>query len=239
LNSILFLHGIRLGAEIWKPHAALLEPRFHVVALDLPGHGALADVPFTQATITELLDTTIAQTCDAPPVMVGYSLGGFAAMYYTSRRPERTRGLVLSGCTIDFESWKYWPYGVSSRLSELMPDALFDALTWTSLHITLGSWAPLVAKIPFNREVIAQVDRLAANTRTSELLRSYGKPVLFLNGEYDLLFRIDERRYLRAAPQAELRIIRGAAHTAPMMKAEEFANAVGEFAGRVFATPAA
>jgi pimeloyl-ACP methyl ester carboxylesterase len=213
--AILFLHGIRLGSEIWKPHAQLLASRFHVITLDLPGHGVLAGMPFTQATIGTLLDDTIEATCDAPPVIVGYSLGGFVAMRYASRRPERTSGLVLAGCMIDFESWKYWPYGVSSRLTELMPDPVFDALIWTSLHVTLGSWASLVAKIPFNREVITQVNRLAANTRNSDLMRTYRKPVLFLNGEYDLLFRVDEKRYLRALPQA-----------------------VGDFAERVFAATA-
>jgi pimeloyl-ACP methyl ester carboxylesterase len=83
--------------------------------------------------------------------------------------------------------------------------------------------------------VIAQVNRLAAHSRNSDLMRSYHKPVLFLNGEYDLLFRIDERRYLHALPQAELKVIRHTDHTAPMREAQEFAGAVGDFAGRVFA----
>lgn len=238
--SILFLHGIFLGREIWLPHARALAQRYHVVTLDLPGHGALERVPFSNAVVGEILDETIENVCGSPPLIVGYSLGGFIAMQYAARRPERTSGLVLCGCMIDFEGWKYWPYGATSRLSELMPDPLFDAFVNLGLHVTLPSaWASLVQRIPFNREVVTSINRIAASSRNSELIRDYRKPVLFLNGEYDLLFRIDEKRYLRALPQAELRVIRGVDHTVPMRRAQEFATAVGDFANRVFAaTPA-
>jgi pimeloyl-ACP methyl ester carboxylesterase len=234
------LHGIRLGREIWTPHARALASKYHVVTVDLPGHGSLIDVPFTHAKIGELLDRTIEDVCGSPPLIVGYSLGGFVAMTYASRRPELTSGLVLSGCMVDFEGWKFWPYDVSTRLSELMPGPMLDALLTLSIHVTLPpSWASLVSRIPFNREVITYTNRLAAHSRNSERIAGYRKPVLFLNAEYDFVFRIDEKRYHHALPQAELRVVRGTDHTMPMRRAQEFTKAVGDFANRVFSeTPA-
>src|ERR1700729_4230403 len=70
--TILFLHGIRLGRDIWAQHARMLVDRYHVLALDLPGHGSLQRVPFADATVGKLLDDTIAQHCAAPPLIVGY-----------------------------------------------------------------------------------------------------------------------------------------------------------------------
>jgi pimeloyl-ACP methyl ester carboxylesterase len=236
--SILLLHGIRLGREIWEPHVRFLIPRYHVVTLDLPGHGALAASPFTTPGIMSLMDEATA-LCTVPPVVVGYSLGGYVAIEYASRYPERTRGLLLAGCTLDFESWKRWPYEASARLSEMMPAPWLERFLWLSLHITLPSrWASIVASIPFNRDVISRTYALTGEGRFSERLAYYRRPVLFVNGEYDLIFRLDERRFLARLPQARLRIMRRVDHTAPIRHPEEFAGIIDEFAERVFAAPA-
>jgi pimeloyl-ACP methyl ester carboxylesterase len=234
--TILFLHGIHLGRQIWIEHARILAPRYHIVTLDLPGHGAMTHVPFTMPALDEVLEQTITEVCGSPPLIVGYSLGGFVAMQYASQRPDRTSGLVLSGCMIDFVGWKYWPFGVTSRLSALTPEPVLDALMVAALYMSLPrSWASLVSRIPFNRDVVEQINRIAASRRSSDEIASYRKPVLFLNGEYDVVFRIDEPRYRQALPQAESRVIHGVDHTMPMRRVQEFASAVGDFANRVFA----
>jgi pimeloyl-ACP methyl ester carboxylesterase len=236
--SLVLLHGIRLGREIWEPHVRALAPRFHIVALDLPGHGALAQMPFNDSTIAALMDETMA-LCPSPPLIVGFSLGGYVAMEYASRRPERTRGLLLTGCTIDFESWKRWPYEASARISEMMPAPWLERFLWLSLHLTLPSpWASVAAAIPFNREVISSTYAMTSDGRFSEKLLYYRRPVLFVNGEYDVIFRMDERRFLARLPQARLRIMRHVDHTAPIRHSEEFADIMREFADRVFASPA-
>jgi len=234
---ILFLHGIRLGREIWAPHAAILAHRYHVVTLDLPGHGALADVPFTQEDLDALLHGVIDGVLGAPPLIVGYSLGGFVAMHYAARFADRTRALVLAGCTLDFESWKWWPYGMGVRLTQSLPDAWLAALLHASLYLTLPRyWLDVVEGIPFDRDVLLRTSAIArSNPRPSDEIATYRKPVTIVNGQYDLAFRLDERRFLHRLPQARLRIIRGSDHTAPLRHVEEFTSIVEEFAGRVFA----
>jgi pimeloyl-ACP methyl ester carboxylesterase len=233
--SILLLHGIRLGREIWEPHARALAAEYHVVTLDLPGHGALSHVPFESAAIEELMETATASVCASPPVVVGYSLGGYVAIDYASRRPERTRGLLLSGCTIDFESWKRWPYEAGARFTQLVPGLWLDKLFDLTLHLTLPpAWATLVSRIPFDPSVIASTSSLAhTSSRFSEKLARYKRPVLVVNGEYDVVFRLDERRFLTRIPHARLRVVRRADHIAPMRYVEEFTSIVRDFAGDV------
>ncbi len=234
---LLFLHGIRLGREIWAPHAAILAHRYHVVTLDLPGHGALSGLTFSEEHLDTLLDAAIDELLGAPPLIVGYSLGGFVAMHYASRFPERTRALLLAGCTLDFEDWKSWPYGLSVRLTQTLPDAWVAALLHASLYLTLPRyWLDVVEGIPFDRDVLAKTSEIArSNRRASDEIATYRKPVTIVNGQYDLAFRLDERRFLHRLPQAHLRIVRGTDHTAPLRHVEEFAAIVEEFAGRVFA----
>ena len=102
-----------LGREIWSS----ARPRAGVSAItssriDLPGHGALAGVPsFTERRLDGKLlnERHVDKVVGSAPLMIGYSLGGFVAMRYASRFPERTRALLLADCTLDFEAWKRWP----------------------------------------------------------------------------------------------------------------------------------
>jgi len=232
---IVFLHGIRLGREIWKEHAAALSRHYHVVTLDLPGHGALAGMSFTQENVTALLDEALAPLAQ-PPLIVGYSLGGFVAMRYATRFPERTKALLLAGCTLDFEGWKWWPYGASVALTETLPDAWMSALMNVTLNLTLPrQMANVVEAIPFDRAVFSQTSALVRSTHHAiDAIAGYRRPVLFVNGEYDFVFRSDERRFLHRLPQARLKIMHGVDHTGPLRRVGEFTSIVGEFAQNVF-----
>lgn len=234
--AIVFVHGIRLGRAIWEAHARALSSTYFVVTLDLPGHGVLAHMDFTPETIEALFDHVLNEVCSGAPLFVGYSLGGYAAMEYGSARPERVRALLLAGCTLDFETWKRWPYELSVRLSAMLPALVFERLIWWSLHATMPRvWADLVVSIPFNRAVLQQTSAITReSTSFSTKLARYQKPVLFVNGEFDVVFRLDERRFLQRLPQARLRIVRRVDHTMPMRRAQEFIGIVREFAERVF-----
>ncbi len=234
--AILFLHGIRLGREIWAPHARLLAQRYHVVTVDLPGHGALSHVDFSEATLRDTISNAVENICASPPLIVGYSLGGYVAMEYSAHHPDHTAALVLAGCAMDYEGWRRFPYEMSVRLSEMVPRHWLDAFFHVSLRITLPtSVAEVVEQIPFNRDVFRRTAAIAGgNKRFSEMLGTYRKPVLFVQGEYDVLFRMDEKRFLSLLPQARLRVIRRSDHTAPLRRVKEFSDIVADFAERIF-----
>ena len=233
---ILFLHGIRLGRAIWTPHARALASRYHVVTSDLPGHGTLAGIPFTHESVNALLEHVIGDVVAAPPLIVGYSLGGYVAMRFAGRFPERTAGLLLAGCTLDFEGWKWWPYDASVKFTSMLPRPLYDAFVHTALTLTLPrQWVDVVEAIPFDREVFSQTSAIVREQRHAlDAIATYRKPVLIVNGEYDFAFRSDERRFLHRLPQARLRIIAGVDHTGPLRRVEEFTGIVDAFAKNVF-----
>jgi pimeloyl-ACP methyl ester carboxylesterase len=233
---IVFLHGIRLGREIWAQHALVLSQKYHVITLDLPGHGALTGVTFTEEHLVEQLNEAL-DTLPMPPLIAGYSLGGFVAMRYAASFPERTAGLLLADCTLDFDPWKMWPFDASFGLMQMLPRPMLDAFLHVSLHMSLPkTYADIVERIPFDRDVLTRTNAIARSVaRHSDGIATYRKPVLIVNGEFDIAFRADERRYLHRMPQARLRLMRGLDHAAPMRRVAEFCTIVDEFAAQVFA----
>ncbi len=157
-------------------------------------------------------------------------------MEYGAHNPDDTAGLVLAGCAMDYEGWRRFPYEMSVRLSEVVPRRWLEAFFRISLRITLPkSVAQVAEQIPFNHDVFRRTAAIArGNKRFSERLAAYRKPVLFVQGEYDVLFRSDEKRFLSLLPQARLRIIRHSDHTAPLRKVKEFSDIIADFAERIF-----
>jgi pimeloyl-ACP methyl ester carboxylesterase len=67
-----------------------------VHSIDWPGHGDSDAVPDPSACVfADLLPELLEQLDDGPFVLVGNSVGGFAALRAAARRPDLVRGLVL------------------------------------------------------------------------------------------------------------------------------------------------
>ncbi len=89
---IVFLHGMGTSAATWNRCMELLDDRFTVVAPDLLGHGdsPVLDDPSEYTRDRTLVDVDdILADLDAPPVLVGHSLGGYLALAYAATRPAR------------------------------------------------------------------------------------------------------------------------------------------------------
>lgn len=97
---LVLLHGFSASAGQYGPLMQRLEPHFgRVVAVDIPAHGFSAapsgqtDGTSLRTGLFEALDRLLAW--NAPAVLLGNSMGGYAAIRYAQARPERIAGLVL------------------------------------------------------------------------------------------------------------------------------------------------
>jgi pimeloyl-ACP methyl ester carboxylesterase len=231
---ILFLHGVRLGGKIWAQHALLLSDEFYVVTPDLPGHGALADLPFdipvNDAFLAYIADNVVSR----PPLVVGYSLGGYVAMRYATDMPERTAGLLLTGCSTDIVAYRQLLYDITVSIATRLSEPIIEKMLAAFFRVTLPPRiADIVIPFRFNHRTFALSRRTATGVEYSKRLEHYSKPVLIVNGEWDLLFRPDERKYASAAG-APLVIMRKMDHVAPLRRPGEFTHIVRSFARRVF-----
>jgi pimeloyl-ACP methyl ester carboxylesterase len=94
---IVLLHGPLAFGAAWLRVIPGLAGIWHVIAPDLPGHGASGTFPEPLDTdrVMGWLDDLIEATCVTPPVLVGHTLGGAIAARYAGERSDAIAGLVL------------------------------------------------------------------------------------------------------------------------------------------------
>ncbi len=95
---VVLVHGVvASGATWWRIGPALAARGHHVLAVDLPGHGAgpRIDRPFTLADLADDLWATVDAAGVVPAVLWGHSLGALAVLEAVRRRPAWAGRLVL------------------------------------------------------------------------------------------------------------------------------------------------
>jgi len=230
---ILFLHGIRLAGKIWEQHALALSDEFYVVTPDLPGHGALADLPFEIPVIDAFLAHIADSVVSQPPLVVGYSLGGYVAMRYATDLPARTAALLLTGCSTDVVGLRQSLYDLTIALTARFSPAVLQNVLAVFFRLTLPRRvAETIIPFRFNQRVFEASRKIVCGVRYSARLAAYGKPVFIVNGQWDVLFRPDEAKYTQSAG-AQTVVMPWTTHIAPLSRPDEFTGLVRAFARRV------
>ena len=92
---LLLLHGFTGHAHAWDTLSIALQPHFHVLALDQRGHGDSdpADV-YNPAVAFDDIGGVIEQLGLRSVILIGLSMGGRNAIYFTAKRPNAVQKLV-------------------------------------------------------------------------------------------------------------------------------------------------
>ena len=90
--AIVLVHGSVVTRKMWSPQLRGLSDTYQVIAPDLPGHGALAHVPFTFASAADSLADIILKKASGRALVLGLSLGGYVAMELARRSPDLVAG---------------------------------------------------------------------------------------------------------------------------------------------------
>jgi pimeloyl-ACP methyl ester carboxylesterase len=239
-TRLVLVHGTRVSHVQWSAHRQWLEPRFHVVLPDLPGHGARASEPFTMAAAVAVVAQAVdGGASEQPVVLVGHSLGGYVAMAYAAEHPDRLAGLVLIGATAV-------PRGTGG--------AAYRALGWATgragdARVTrVNDWLLSRMAAPDVFAAIHEDGYWFGGVRDAwaavlsgggpELLRDVTCPVLIVRGQFDQI-GIHAYRYAAQARNARVVTVRRASHLLPLTRPWQTSAIIAGFAGRVTAGPRA
>ena len=88
--KLVLLHAFPLSSEMWRPQRDALGD---IVAPDLRGFGSRAGLT---GSIAEMADDVAGMIHDSPVVLGGLSMGGYVALAFARKYPEKLRGLILA-----------------------------------------------------------------------------------------------------------------------------------------------
>jgi pimeloyl-ACP methyl ester carboxylesterase len=94
-KSIIFVHGAGGSAATWFMQLRGLSTDFHIVAVELNGHGRSQDRNEIDSTHSYLNDIDEIVSKFKKPVLAGHSMGGALTQLYALAHPEKLSGIVL------------------------------------------------------------------------------------------------------------------------------------------------
>jgi pimeloyl-ACP methyl ester carboxylesterase len=233
--AIVFLHGTRLSAGMWAAQQAALSGTFRTIAMDLPGHASRAGDPFTLEGAVDAVAAAIRdESADGRAIVVGLSLGGYVAMAVAAREPDRVRGLVLSGATIEPAGLLSLPYRAFAEVLDRAAGERFARFNARSFRLRYPPAIadPIIAGGFWPHGGAAALRTIAAE-RFRPRLAAYPGRTLILNGDLDLPFRIGAPAFAAAAHDARRVRLAGASHLANLDRPAAFSEAVRRFAASV------
>jgi pimeloyl-ACP methyl ester carboxylesterase len=234
--TVLLIHGFGSSLHTWEAWAPLLEKRFRVISLDLPGFGLTGPDPtgdYSDERSIAVLGALMDRLGIGKAAVVGSSMGGRIAWRFAAAEPARVSKLVLMA-----------PDGFASLGREY--GRAPERLPWLMRLLPYSAPRPLLRRAMQNAYAVpgvltdAVVDRyhamlLAPGVRHAildrvlqtrlvppePLLATIHLPVLLLWGERDGAVPASHAPdYERALPDARTVILPGVGHV-PMEEAPE------------------
>lgn len=236
--AVVFVHGYLDSRRIWDPALPHLPRNYRLIFVSQRGFGD-ADKPqsgFSQTDYVKDLEAFVEAVGVHQATVVGHSMGGLIAHYFTVRNPAKVSRLVLVGTAPTAANSAIVGGTVMDEINALtdpidpgfvrlsqgeqirspVPDAVFEAIVAESLKAPARSWQGAMAGM-LSEDHAARLAEIKC-------------PTLILYGDGDMYFTMDDQRELRRLiPQARLEIYHGVGHGLQWEKPAEFAADLARF----------
>ena len=221
---VILLHGGLGHSGNWGYQVpALIANGYRAVVIDSRGHGrSTRDArPFSY----DLMASDVLAVMNALQVeraaLVGWSDGACTALVLAAKAPARVAGVFFFGCNMD-------PSGVKPFEATPTLDRCFarHAEDYAQLSATPDEFKEFV-------EAVGLMQRTQPNYSAYDL-EQIVVPVTVVQSEHDEFIRREHAEYLVCSiPDAELVVLDGVSHFAPLQRQEQFNAAMLAFAGKV------
>lgn len=206
---LLILHGALGTKEQLKPLIAAFQSEFSVESFSFWGHGndkLPEEFTFGIPAFVDQLERYLSIKKDTPPLVLGYSMGGYVAFMLARKRPELFRYILSLGTKLDWNKEavaKEVGYLRLEFLAEKQPAYLARLQT---LHE--GNWPQI---LPHTASMMTSLgDR---NLLSDENMAEIQVPITLAVGDKDKMVSVEETRvWASKAPLGSLLVLPNTAH---------------------------
>jgi pimeloyl-ACP methyl ester carboxylesterase len=245
--AIVMLHGFAGSLHWWTAVAERLAGDFHLVRIDLLGHGGSAkpDDGYTIPNQAKLVQQALAELDVRHALIAGHSMGGAVATALTERDSSRVDGLVLLGSPANPDAGEL-PFlarlGFVPVLGEAIRRLVPDAVVENNLEDAFapGFEVPDQFVQDFNRMTYSSydgshhgADDYGEERAIAQRLATLDKPLLVIQGAKDEIVDPDSARDYSRVPGANIVMLPDTGHSPMVEKPDETARLIRRFARRV------
>ncbi len=195
-TPLMLIHGYPLDHTIWNDTAPLLKNDFDLILPDLRGFGqsTTVETPYTLSDMADDLAGLLDHLKLEKVALAGHSMGGYVALAFAKKYPQRVSGLGLIASQAAADS----PEGKAKRYQTADEVSLIEKQTPSAVMGAL--------------KAMAEREDLLSH------LSSVTFPVTLIHGSADVLIPIERAQGIKVVfPSARLVEIQGAGHM-PMME---------------------
>ena len=239
--ALLLLHAFPLGLFMWDAQAEALAARHRVIRFDARGFGGSdsSQGPLTMERIADDAAALLDQLGVSRAVVGGCSMGGYAALAFVRRHPQRLAGLVLQDTRAGADSEearagraalaaKVLGEGASAAEATFLPKLLGETTKREQPALVAQLRERILATSP--RAIADALHGLAARADSRPTLAEVRVPTLVLVGAEDVLTPPAESEAMAAAiPGARLEVVPHAGHLANLERPHAVNAALAAF----------
>ncbi|MEW6061052.1 MAG: alpha/beta fold hydrolase [Bacteroidota bacterium] len=247
-TPVIFIHGFPFSHKMWTfpgGQTEALSGTNRIIAYDVRGHGE-SEVGSGHYTIEFFVDDLIAlmdHLAIHKAILCGLSMGGYIALRFVERHPERVLGLVLCDTRSEADSNE----GKIKRSAAIKNVQINGMKTYAADSVKILFAQESFEKKPEAVKLIQSIIErtaplsiygtllaLAARTDTTASLPNIKCPTLIMVGEKDQLTPPSASQAMHEKiPNSELHIIPNAGHISNMENPEEFNKHLIEFVTKI------
>lgn len=223
---VILLHGGMGHSGNWaKQVPELVRSGYRAVVIDSRGHGRSTrdERPYSYELMASDVTAVMDELGLEKAAFVGWSDGACIALVLAHNTPERSAGVLFFACNVDPSGTKPFEFTpvIGRCLNRHTRD--YEALSATPDQFKAFS------------DAVGEMQRTQPNYSAGDLAE-IKVPVTIVQAEHDEFIKLEHAEYLaRSIPGANLVLLPGVSHFAPLQRPEQFNGAVRDFLDRVSA----
>ena len=244
-TPLVLLHGYPFDHTLWFSTIASLGRRARVLAPDLPGFGR-TPLPYKKTPSIELMADFVAEFLDQSDkkevILAGMSMGGYVALAFANKYPQRLKGLGLISTKpgADTAEAKKGRKEIVQKIksegpqiaAQLIMPRLFAKEKPGSPEY--AAYAQQGAERAGTEGLTFALEAMAARPDRTSMLRKLKIPVLFAHGNEDRLLPFAPVRDLAESCHDPILVeIKGAGHATPLEAPDQLAAALARLVDAV------
>jgi pimeloyl-ACP methyl ester carboxylesterase len=224
-SAVVFMHGAVMDRTMFEPQLADLSDEFRAIAVNHRARTERWEGPYDLWDLADDLREFLDSLGVERAVVAGMSMGGYAALRFALRYPERTRGIIMIGSTalpntpqeqVDFSKefekvadeptippdWAAWVASV-----------VFGETTRAQQPELVESWIRHWMEYS-GPSLVAEANCWLVREDLTDRLPEIEVPALIVHGAEDVAIPLDRATPMEhQLPDARMLVIEGAGHT--------------------------